>query len=217
MIDKDRYINVLKELGSTAKLIAVSKYQSLEDIRALYDLGQRDFAENRVQSLLERRESLPEDIRWHLIGHLQTNKVKSIVSFVSMIHAVDSQKLLEAIQAEAAKMNRQMNVLLQMHIAREETKFGLDETELFEIVALYQKGNYPNIQLCGMMGMATNTEDESIVSNEFSHIHNLFSKVKMQLNSEAFCELSIGMSGDYRIALKHGATMIRVGSLLFLK
>ncbi|MBP7478396.1 MAG: YggS family pyridoxal phosphate-dependent enzyme, partial [Chitinophagales bacterium] len=167
--------------------------------------------------LLERRESLPEDIRWHLIGHLQTNKVKSIVSFVSMIHAVDSQKLLEAIQAEAAKMNRQMNVLLQMHIAREETKFGLDETELFEIIALYQKGNYPNIQLCGMMGMATNTEDESIVSNEFAHIQDLFSKVKMQLNSEAFCELSIGMSGDYRIALKHGATMIRVGSLLFLK
>ncbi|MBK7958568.1 MAG: YggS family pyridoxal phosphate-dependent enzyme [Bacteroidetes bacterium] len=217
MIDKDRYINILKELGSNAKLIAVSKYQSLEDIRALYDIGQRDFAENRVQSLLERRESLPEDIRWHLIGHLQTNKVKSIVSFVSMIHAVDSQKLLEAIQAEAAKMNRQMNVLLQMHVAREETKFGLDETELFEIIALYQKGNYPNIQLCGMMGMATNSDDESIVSNEFAHIQALFSKVKMQLNNEAFCELSIGMSGDYRIALKHGATMIRVGSLLFLK
>ena len=217
MIDKDRYINILKELGSNAKLIAVSKYQSLEDIRALYDIGQRDFAENRVQSLLERKESLPADIRWHLIGHLQTNKVKSIISFVTLIHAVDSQKLLDAIQMEAAKMNKRMNVLLQMHIAREETKFGLDEAELFEIIALYQKGNYPNIQLCGMMGMATNTEDESIVSNEFAHIQDLFSKVKTQLNSESFCELSIGMSGDYRIALKHGATMIRVGSLLFVK
>ncbi len=210
-------VNELNPQGVT--LIAVSKTKPNEDIQALYNAGQRDFGENYVQELTDKQAALPKDIRWHYIGHLQGNKVKYIAPFVHLIHAVDSYKLLKEINKEAAKNNRVIDVLLQMHIADEETKFGLDESELVELISSYetQKAELANIRICGLMGMATNTTDEQKISEEFSTLHNFFKKLAATnfAGKDYFKTCSMGMTSDYKIAIESGSNMVRIGSLLF--
>jgi pyridoxal phosphate enzyme (YggS family) len=213
----DSYQHIKDYLGNNITLVAVSKFRETEAILKLYEKGQRIFAENRVQNLIERRLNLPQDIRWHIIGHLQTNKVKFISSFIDMIQSVDSIGLLEEIQKQAQKAGRIIDVLLQIKIAQEESKFGFDFEEL---QALCLKGafqNMPNIQVCGVMGMGTLTEDESLTEIEFLRLKEYFDKLKANYFKEAdsFKEISMGMSGDYKIAKKCGTTMVRIGSALF--
>jgi pyridoxal phosphate enzyme (YggS family) len=211
-----------------ATLVAVSKFKSIDDIRVLYDLGQRDFGENFVQELATKYEALPKDIRWHFIGHLQRNKVKYIAPFIHLIHGVDTEKLLAEINKEGIKNNRVIDCLLQMHIAEEETKFGFDEDELRELTTRildtnstnYSEGthstnytNYTNIAIRGLMGMASFTENQDKIRNEFKKLHNLYST--LNLKPSTFNLLSMGMSGDYSIALEEGSNMVRIGSLLF--
>lgn len=211
-------INAIKEqLPVGCKLIVVSKYREVQEIEAAYGCGQRLFAENRVQALLERKEVLPSDIQWHLIGHLQTNKVKYIAPFISMIHSVDSMKLLQEINKEATKNNRIIPCLIQLHIAQEETKFGLDASELDAFFAEYQHANLMNVSLSGLMAMASNTNDRRQIEAEFAAVQELFTTVKERYFTRhaQFCELSIGMSSDYDIAIAHGSTLVRVGSAVF--
>lgn len=214
----EKYKQVLQEIKPFhAQLIAVSKTKPVEDILEVYNAGQRLFGENKVQEMVSKHKALPKDIQWHLIGHLQTNKVKQIAPFVSMIHSVDSLKLLQEINKQAEKNNRIIDCLLQIFIADEETKFGLSEEELLALLSSVQYSALKNIRICGLMGMATNTDDESKIGNEFSQLKNLFDEVKQKyFNAErSFNELSMGMSSDYTIALQHGATFIRVGSMIF--
>jgi len=212
------YELLLEQIGSS-KLVAVSKTRSEKEILNLYEKGQRIFGENRVQELVPKYEALPKDIEWHLIGHLQTNKVKQIAPFVHLIHAVDSLKLLKEIQKQAAKNERTIGVLLQFRIAEEDTKFGLSKNELLELVEYYQAPakHFPNVELRGLMGMATFTEDEEQVRSEFQSLAEQFQFLKDSyfLLDEQFAERSMGMSGDYKWALDEGSTMLRIGSLLF--
>ncbi len=210
------YQQVLQELAPYhARLVAVSKTKPVADIEELYGAGQRIFGENYVQELAEKASLLPKDIQWHFIGHLQSNKVKYIAPFVSMIHGIDSFKLLQEINKQAGKHNRVIDCLLQMHIAREETKFGLDETELFEL--LERRSELPNIRITGLMGMASNTDDETLICKEFQGLKTLHDTVKARYFTDTgtFRELSTGMSGDYKLALAEGSTLVRIGSLLF--
>ncbi|OMP77266.1 MULTISPECIES: YggS family pyridoxal phosphate-dependent enzyme [unclassified Chitinophaga] len=214
------YNKIIGELAPhKAKLVAVSKVKPASDIQALYDAGQRIFGENYVQELQEKHPVLPNDIEWHFIGHLQSNKVKYIAPFVSMIHAVDSLRLLEEINKQAAKNNRTIRCLLQVHIAEEETKFGLDEKELTDLLTQWkaQADKFKNILIAGFMGMATNTDKPDQVRAEFRHLKGLQTQLKATFapEGEALTELSIGMSGDYTIALEEGSTMVRIGSMLF--
>lgn len=202
------YRQVLSELAPhNARLVAVSKIKPASDIMALYEAGQRIFGENYVQEMVDKAAQLPQDIQWHFIGHLQSNKVKYIAPFVSMIHGVDSLKLLQEINKQAIKQNRVIDCLLQIHIAQEDTKFGLDEQELEQLME-GAKG-LQNVHIAGFMGMASNTDDESQVRKEFHGLKALKEKYP------SFTELSIGMSGDYKIALEEGSTLVRIGSLLF--
>jgi PLP dependent protein len=211
-IDKERYFQLQHELSlKGVELVAVSKTKPLEDIRELYELGQRDFGENYVQELLEKQSSLPKDIRWHFIGHLQTNKVKYIAPFVYLIHGIDSLKLLREVEKQGQKFKRKIDVLLQVHIAREETKFGFDDTELDEVVQILPGFNHLNIK--GLMGMASLTEDISQVKSEFQQLKQLYKKYSYLIPS--FSILSMGMSGDYKIAVEQDSNMVRIGSLLF--
>lgn len=207
------------ELNSyNAQLIAVSKTKPNEQILDLYEKGQRAFGENKVQELVAKQEALPKDIEWHLIGHLQSNKVKYVAPFVTLIHAVDSLKLLKEIQKQAVKNERTIAVLLQMHIATEESKFGLDKKELIEILEYYtaQDSPFTNVKIYGLMGMATFTEDTDQVQKEFASLKELFTFCKESyLPGDDFKELSMGMSGDYQLALDAGSTMVRIGSMLF--
>lgn len=200
-------------------LIAVSKTKPVSDIEELYALGQRDFGENYVQDLVEKQPQLPADIRWHYIGHLQSNKVKYIAPFVTLIHAVDSFKLLQQINKQAQKNNRIIDVLLQFHVADEETKFGLDEHKILELLEYYeaQIEQLQNVRICGLMAMASNTDDEVQVRKEFHRVNNLFGVLKKSnfLTRPYFNILSMGMSGDYQMAIEEGSTMVRIGSLLF--
>ncbi|MBK6818346.1 MAG: YggS family pyridoxal phosphate-dependent enzyme [Bacteroidetes bacterium] len=202
-------------------LVAVSKTKSIEQINALYEQGERIFGENKVQELIEKQSLLPKDIEWHLIGHLQSNKVKYIAPFIAMIHSVDSLKLLFEINKEAQKNNRIIQVLIQIHIAQESTKFGADEKELIEILEYYcaENSSLQFIEIVGLMGMASNTDDATQVSNEFLHLKSLFNTVKKSylLNKHSFNQLSMGMSSDYTLAIQAGSTMVRIGSLLFGK
>lgn len=210
------YQNIITELaGSNTSLVAVSKTKPNEDLMELYQLGQRDFGENYVQELVDKAAALPKDIRWHFIGHLQSNKVKYIAPFVHLIHGVDSLKLLQEINKQAIKNNRTIECLLQIHIAQEETKFGLDETELEQIIA--QIDQLPNVRICGLMGMASFSEDQHKVRNEFNYLNNLFIKHKSWFIKHSSNEpiLSMGMSGDYPMAIEEGSTLVRIGSLLF--
>ncbi len=200
-------------------LVAVSKTKPAGDIQELYDLGQRQFGENYVQELVEKQAVLPADIEWHYIGHLQSNKVKFIAPFVHLIHAVDSFKLLQEINKQAAKNNRVIKVLLQMHIADEATKFGMDENELTTLLEYYtaQKDTLQHIQICGLMGMASFSDDKEKVRAEFARLHNVFKFLKDSyfLYEPYFNTCSMGMSGDYQIAIEEGSTMVRIGSMLF--
>lgn len=214
----DKYKQLLAEIKPYgAQLIAVSKTKPVEDIQLLYNEGQRIFGENKVQEMVSKYEVLPKYIQWHLIGHLQTNKVKFIAPFVSMIHSVDSLKLLQEINKQAEKSNRVIDCLLQIFIADEETKFGLSREELFQLLASKEFSALKNIRICGLMGMATNTDDEKKIENEFAELKSIFEKAKQQYfqNESSFKDLSMGMSADYKIALRQGATFIRVGSMLF--
>ena len=216
MINIDAYkllVEGLKATGTT--LVAVSKTKPAEDIVALYELGQRDFGENYVQELVDKEALLPKDIRWHFIGHLQSNKVKYIAPFVHLVHGVDSFKLLQEINRQAAKCNRIISCLLQVHIAQEETKFGFDGTELEQLFSS-NFSSLTNITVVGMMGMASFSDDKQKVAGEFKQLKSLFDRYKTV--STPNCQLSIismGMSGDYALAIHEGSTMVRIGSLLF--
>lgn len=212
------YKEIQKEcFEKNAGLVIVSKNQTLKAIRAFYDMGHRDFGENRVQNLLERKESLPADIRWHLIGHLQSNKVKNIIQFVHLVHTVDSLKLLEEINKQAEKSGRIVPILIQIKIAEEESKYGLDPSALPEFLKMVFNLKYQSVQVCGLMAMATFTEDEPKIRSEFQAVRKLFeeSRDSPYTDPSIFTEISMGMSSDYKIALESGSTLIRVGSLLF--
>ncbi len=209
---------IKKELeGHPTQLIVVSKYRELSEIQEAYQTGQRLFAENRVQALLERREHLPEDIQWHLIGHLQTNKVKYIAGFISLIHSVDSVKLAQEIHKEALKNGRIIEVLLQTHVAQEESKHGVAPEDFGNFVQELHDLNLSGIRIRGIMGMASFVEDPQQIHSEFARIQTLFNEIKHRFfqNDALFTELSIGMSGDYRLALEHGASLVRIGSAVF--
>jgi len=221
MIMQSVYKEILDELGPDVQLVAVSKTKPVEDIRALYDLGQRDFGENYVQELVDKHPQLPSDIRWHFIGHLQSNKIKYIAAFVHLIQGVDSLRLLKEINKQAARHDRVIACLLQVHIAREETKFGLDATELDEVLQAVRAApqDFTHIRIRGLMGMASFTEDQEKVREEFKGLKALFAAHfgPAQASSDQRFVLSMGMSGDYKIAVQEGGNMVRIGSLLFGK
>ncbi|MEX1202553.1 MAG: YggS family pyridoxal phosphate-dependent enzyme [Ferruginibacter sp.] len=206
-----------KTAAANTSLVAVSKLKPVSDIQTLYDLGHRDFGENYVQELMDKAAQLPQDIRWHFIGHLQSNKVKYIASFVHLIHGIDSEKLLTEVNKQAAKHNKIIACLLQVHIAQEETKFGFDAAELKAITEKIKENTYPNVLVEGLMGMASFSDDVEKVAGEFNYLKLLFDEVQVSLANPSFKILSMGMSGDYELAIYKGSNMIRVGSLLFGK
>ena len=217
LINQNNYIEIVKQLQKkNVKLVAVSKTKPVEAIKELYDLGHRDFGENYVQELVEKQQNLPQDIRWHFIGHVQSNKVKYVVPFVHLIHGIDSFRLLKEVNKQALKNNRTVDVLLQVHIAQEETKFGLDENELAAMLNSNELTQLQNTQIRGLMGMASFSNNLQQVKHEFRFLKTLFDQYALSniLNSK-FEILSMGMSGDYEIAIKEGSTMVRIGSLLF--
>jgi len=209
-VNQENYKGIIDELGSTCILVAVSKTKPIEDIQALYEAGQRDFGENYVQELVDKQAALPADVKWHFIGHLQSNKVKYIAAFVHLIHGVDSIKLLHEINKQAIKCQRTIDVLLQVHIAQEETKFGFNEEEL---IAVFSLQPFSNLRVRGLMGMASFTNDQDKIRNEFKYLHSLFDQYSK--SNSHFDILSMGMSSDYKIAIDEGSTMVRIGSLLF--
>ncbi|RYD82991.1 MAG: YggS family pyridoxal phosphate-dependent enzyme [Sphingobacteriales bacterium] len=215
---KENLDNIKQQLAPhKVTLVAVSKTHPAEKIQELYDLGQRHFGENKVQEMLEKYEVLPKDIHWHLIGHLQTNKVKYIAPFVQLIHSADSVKLIQEIEKQGAKNNRVIDCLLQIYIADEETKFGMDESEAEAFLTSSIYANLKNVRICGLMGMASNVDDENQVRAEFAGLKKLFDKLKIQYfaNKPEFEILSMGMSGDYMMAIEEGSNMVRVGSAIF--
>jgi pyridoxal phosphate enzyme (YggS family) len=211
--------DIKKTLPAGVKLIAVSKTHPAEEIIELYDCGQRIFGENRVQELSAKHPVCPTDIEWHFIGHLQTNKVKYIAPFVSVIHSIDSLNLLLEINKEAAKNKRVIDCLLEMYIATEETKFGLSADEALAIIQSAQYAAMENVRICGLMGMASFTDDTELVRSEFKELKNVFDTIKNVdfKDKAAFDELSMGMSSDYLIAIEEGSTMVRLGTVLFGK
>ena len=217
-INLEGYNNLKKEIGDKVILVAVSKTKSVEAIKELYNLGHRDFGENYVQELIQKQLLLPNDIRWHFIGHLQRNKVKYLVPFIYMIHGIDSYKLLEEVERVAGKSNKTINCLLQVHIAEEETKFGFDERELMALVETIPTNKnlhrLDHVNIRGLMGMASFTENFPQVEKEFKFLKTMFDDAKTVLG-ESFDTLSMGMSADYKLALKEGSNMVRIGSLIF--
>lgn len=209
---EQNYQTIISQLPQVVKLVAVSKNQPSEKIKEVYDLRQRAFGENKVQELLEKQPILPHDIEWHLIGHLQTNKVKYIAGFVAMIESVDSEKLLKEIDKEAAKNKRKIKVLLQVKIAKEDTKFGLTTAEARDIFIKYLDRNFPNVEIKGLMGMASFVDDKTQIREEFSVLKNLFDELSQLKPLET---LSMGMSGDFPIAIESGSNSVRVGSAIF--
>ena len=208
---------VQAQLPEHVVLIAVSKTKPIADLQAAYDAGQRHFGENKVQEMVEKAQLLPNDIHWHLIGHLQTNKVKYMAGFVHLIHGVDSLKLLIEINKQAKKVNRIQDILLQFYIAQEDTKFGLDISEAQEILNSIDFQQLKHIRVCGVMGMASNTSNEKQVASEFRNLNQIFDELltKYFPKQDTFKEISMGMSGDYQLAIANGSTMVRVGSKIF--
>ncbi len=209
---------IKSQLPAHVTLVAVSKTKPVADLMEAYNTGQRVFGENKIQEMTEKWEQMPKDIQWHMIGHVQTNKVKFMVEYVSLIHGVDSMKLLQEINKQAKKHNRVIDCLLQIHIAEEETKFGLDEIELNEILkqVQHEKSEFENIRIVGLMGMATFTQNTAQIEKEFNHLKAIFDNYK-KLNTK-HCQLntlSMGMSGDYQLAISRGSTMVRIGSSIF--
>lgn len=213
---KDNLLQIKSALPAHVTLVAVSKTKPVSDLMEAYEAGQRIFGENKIQEMTDKYEQMPKDIEWHMIGHVQTNKVKYMAPFVSLVHGVDSLKLLAEINKQALKNNRTINCLLQMHIAEEETKFGMDESELNALLSSDEFKQLHNIKVTGLMGMATFTEDETQIKKEFSHLKTIFDN-HSQLSTDncQLSTLSMGMSGDYTIAIDCGSTMIRVGSSIF--
>ncbi len=209
--------DITTQLPDHVKLVAVSKTKPNSDILEAYEVGQRIFGENKVQDLSRKYEELPKDIEWHFIGHLQTNKIKYIAPFVSLLHGVDSLKLLKAVNKEAKKNNRKINCLLQFHIAEESSKFGFNYEEVIEALDSDEFKELENIEICGVMGMATFTDDSEQTANEFKNLKNIFLRLKDEYfsSNSMFKEISMGMSGDYKIAIEQGSTMVRVGSSIF--
>ena len=216
MINSEVYKQIIEELKLTnTTLVAVSKTKPAADIQALYNLGQLDFGENYVQELVDKETVLPKDVRWHFIGHLQSNKVKYIAPFVHLIHGVDSYRLLQEINKQAKKINRTIYCLIQIHIATEETKFGFDGAEL-ETLFSSDLASLTNIRIKGMMGMASFSDDSTKVRGEFIRLKSFFDKYKaLSISNCQLTVISMGMSGDYRLATEEGSTIVRIGSLLF--
>jgi pyridoxal phosphate enzyme (YggS family) len=210
----------IEEIQTELKpLVAISKTKPIEDIQEAYDAGQRIFGENMVQEMVDKYEKLPKDIEWHLVGHLQTNKVKYIAPFVAMIESVDSLKVLKEINKHAQKNNRVIDCLLQIYIADEDSKFGLDHVELIELLESQEYAELENVRIRGLMGIATNTDNEKVIKEEFYELKMLFDGIKVSYfrKEESFDTLSMGMSSDYKIAIEQGSNMIRLGSTLFGK
>ncbi|MFP9114215.1 YggS family pyridoxal phosphate-dependent enzyme [Flavobacterium sp. RHBU_3] len=212
--------DIKSSLPPHVTLVAVSKTKPVADLMEAYNAGQRIFGENKIQEMTEKWEQMPRDIQWHMIGHVQTNKVKYMAPYVSLIHGVDSLKLLTEINRQAARYRKTINCLLQVHIAEEETKFGMDEAELTTVLTSDEFKQMQNICVTGLMGMATFTEDETQIKKEFTHLKNIFDKLKQSELSEKTLNfkpetLSMGMSGDYKIAIACGSTMVRIGSSIF--
>lgn len=215
MIDKKAIDIILNNLPSETKLVAVSKFKPNESILEAYNYGLKDFGENRPQELSKKMDQLPSDINWHFIGHLQTNKIKMIIDKVHLIHSIDSEKLLAAVNREAAKRNIIVNCLLQLYVAQEDSKQGLSKEELEQIVLNISE--YSNVRICGLMGMASFTANQKIVAQEFANLKMVFDTLRdgAFASNEQFKELSMGMSGDYLTAIELGSTLVRIGSLVF--
>ncbi len=214
---KQNLLNIKSSLPENVTLVAVSKTKPISDLMEAYDAGQRIFGENKIQEMAEKWEQMPKDIQWHMIGHVQTNKVKFMAQFVSLIHGVDSLKLLEEINKQAQKNNRIIDCLLQIHIAEEETKFGLNEEELNEILSSVAFKEMKNIRIVGLMGMATFTDNQNQIKKEFIHLKSIFNYLVTHPKTQNLepKTLSMGMSGDYQLAIKCGSTMVRIGSSIF--
>jgi len=212
---KDEYLRLKSEIPEEVTVVAVSKTKPLSDLQEAYEFGVRDFGENYVQELVDKYDSLPKDIHWHFIGHLQTNKVKYIAPFVHLIHGVDSEKLLSEINKQGKKLNRKINCLLQIHIASEETKFGMDEQELHSVIEKLSEFEFINV--CGLMGMASFSDNEMLIKSEFSRLYQMYNSIKSNPQTSNLTPniLSMGMSADFPIAISCGSNMIRIGSMLF--
>ena len=214
-------LNSIKEsLPEHVTLVAVSKTKPVSDLMQAYEAGQRIFGENKIQEMTEKWEEMPKDIQWHMIGHVQSNKVKFMAPFVSLIHGVDSLKLLQEINKQALKNNRIIDCLLQIHIAEEETKFGLDENELNQLLSSFEFKKMKNIRILGLMGMATFTENQNQIKKEFTHLKSIFDSIKYidgygKDALQCVSTISMGMSGDYQLAIECGSTMVRIGSSIF--
>ncbi|MBR0201492.1 MAG: YggS family pyridoxal phosphate-dependent enzyme [Bacteroidaceae bacterium] len=209
--------SITSQLPEGTRLVAVSKFHPTEAVRGAYDAGCRIFGESHVQELREKQQIMPEDIEWHFIGHLQTNKVKYIAPFVSLIHAIDTPHLLREVEKQAAKCGRVIPCLLQLHVAQEETKFGFTPDECMEFLSEGEWRQMPHVRLSGIMCMATNTDDEEQIRGEFRRAHDFFLKAKEMFfaDTDSFCECSYGMSDDWKIAVSEGSTLIRVGTAIF--
>jgi len=213
---KDNLLQLKSQLPENVTLVAVSKTKPVADLMEAYNAGQRIFGENKIQEMTEKWEQMPKDIQWHMIGHVQTNKVKYMAEYVSLIHGVDSLKLLQEINKQAAKHNRVIDCLLQMYIAEEETKFGLDEKELEDILHFVQNDKFQNIKVVGLMGMATFTDNQTQIKKEFLNLKSTFDKINsLSIVNYQLSIISMGMSGDYKLAIECGSTMVRIGSSIF--
>lgn len=214
---KNNLLEIKSSLPEHVTLVAVSKTKPVPDLMEAYEAGQRIFGENKIQEMADKYEQMPKDIEWHMIGHVQTNKVKYMAPFVSLVHGVDSMKLLTEINKQAAKNNRVIDCLLQIHIAEEETKFGMDQDELTAVITSDDFRKMENIRVTGLMGMATFTDDETQIKKEFDHLKSIFDKLSLQPETKNLKPktLSMGMSGDYKLAIACGSTMVRIGSSIF--
>ncbi|HUH45609.1 MAG TPA: YggS family pyridoxal phosphate-dependent enzyme [Arenibacter sp.] len=210
---KENLIHIKESIPQNVTLVAVTKTKPVTDILEAYDAGQRDFGENKIQEMTQKWESLPKDIKWHMIGHIQRNKVKHMAPFVSLVHGVDTLRLLKEINKQARNNERTISCLLQVHIAEEDTKFGFNEIELMDLISSGQLDALAHVKIIGLMGMATFTDNKQQIEKEFKHLKGILERVK--LSYPKMTELSMGMSGDYAIAIAEGSTMIRLGSSIF--
>ncbi|NQV02424.1 MAG: YggS family pyridoxal phosphate-dependent enzyme [Bacteroidia bacterium] len=217
MMLKENLLNLMHDIPASVRLVAVSKTQPVQTIRAVYDEGQRIFGENKVQELVSKQPQLPGDIEWHYIGHLQRNKVKLVVPVASLIHSIDSFRLLKEVNKEAGKISRKVNCLLQFYIATEETKFGLDWEEAVTMLTSPEYLEMKFVKICGVMGMASFTEEQALIHQEFRHLKSVFQRLKETffMESTDFNELSMGMTSDYQIAIEEGSTIVRIGTMIF--